>query len=129
MAPSKRKKSIGVPDIEKIVDTIARIPPKSVSSSDKEQRRKLDENLKMTVFGQDEAIDTLTTAIKLSRAGLSWGEKPIGSFLLSGPTGVGKTEVSRQLAKAMGVELIRFDMSEYMERHTVSRLIGAPPGY
>src|SRR5690625_7264138 len=83
----------------------------------------------MTVFGQDEAIDTLTTAIKLSRAGLSSEEKPIGSFLLSGPKGVGKTEVSRQLAKAMGVELIRFDMSEYMERHTVSRLIGAPPGY
>ncbi len=129
MAPSKRKKSIGVPDIEKIVAKIARIPPKSVSSSDKEQLRKLDENLKMTVFGQDEAIDTLTTAIKLSRAGLSSEEKPIGSFLLSGPTGVGKTEVSRQLAKAMGVELIRFDMSEYMERHTVSRLIGAPPGY
>src|SRR5690625_2924320 len=129
MAPSKRKKSIGVPDIEKIVAKIARIPPKSVSSSDKEQLRKLDENLKMTVFGQDEAIDTLTTAIKLSRAGLSSEEKPIGSFLLSGPTGVGKTEVSRQLAKAMGVELLRFDVSEYMERHTVSRLLGAPPGY
>jgi ATP-dependent Clp protease ATP-binding subunit ClpA len=129
LAPSKRKKSIGVPDIEKIVAKIARIPPKSVSSSDKEQLRKLDENLKMTVFGQDEAIDTLATAIKLSRAGLSSEEKPIGSFLFSGPTGVGKTEVSRQLAKSMGVELIRFDMSEYMERHTVSRLIGAPPGY
>ncbi|MDQ2075441.1 ATP-dependent Clp protease ATP-binding subunit ClpA [Marinimicrobium sp. ABcell2] len=129
LAPSKRKKSIGVPDIEKIVAKIARIPPKSVSASDKEQLRKLDENLKMTVFGQDEAIDTLATAIKLSRAGLSSDEKPIGSFLFSGPTGVGKTEVSRQLAKTMGVELIRFDMSEYMERHTVSRLIGAPPGY
>ena len=129
LAPSKRKKTIGVPDIEKVVAKIARIPPKSVSSSDKEQLRKLDDNLKMTVFGQDEAIDTLATAIKLSRAGLSSEEKPIGSFLLSGPTGVGKTEVSRQLAKAMGVELIRFDMSEYMERHTVSRLIGAPPGY
>ncbi len=129
LPPSKRKKTVGVTDIEKVVAKIARIPPKSVSSSDKEQLRKLDENLKMTVFGQDEAIDTLATAIKLSRAGLSSAEKPIGSFLFAGPTGVGKTEVSRQLAKCMGVELIRFDMSEYMERHTVSRLIGAPPGY
>ncbi|WP_027330817.1 ATP-dependent Clp protease ATP-binding subunit ClpA [Marinimicrobium agarilyticum] len=127
--PSKRKKTVGVSDIEAVVAKIARIPPKSVSSSDKEQLRKLDDNLKMTVFGQDEAIDTLSTAIKLSRAGLSSGEKPIGSFLFAGPTGVGKTEVSRQLAKCMGVELVRFDMSEYMERHTVSRLIGAPPGY
>ncbi len=127
--PSKRKKTVGVSDIEAVVAKIARIPPKSVSSSDKDQLRKLDDNLKMTVFGQDEAIDTLSTAIKLSRAGLSSGEKPIGSFLFAGPTGVGKTEVSRQLAKCMGVELIRFDMSEYMERHTVSRLIGAPPGY
>ncbi|HWV15132.1 MAG TPA: ATP-dependent Clp protease ATP-binding subunit ClpA [Cellvibrio sp.] len=126
---NKRKKTIGVTDVENVVAKIARIPPKSVSSSDKEQLRKLDQNLKMTVFGQDEAIDTLATAIKLSRAGLSTGEKPIGSFLFAGPTGVGKTEVSRQLAKAMGMELIRFDMSEYMERHTVSRLIGAPPGY
>jgi len=128
-APSKRKKTVGVPDVEKVVAKIARIPPKSVSSTDKEQLRKLDDNLKMTVFGQDEAIDTLSTAIKLSRAGLSSEEKPIGSFLFAGPTGVGKTEVSRQLAKCLGVELIRFDMSEYMERHTVSRLIGAPPGY
>ncbi len=128
-APSKRKKTVSVSDIEAVVAKIARIPPKSVSSSDKEQLRKLDDNLKMTVFGQDEAIDTLSTSIKLSRAGLSTGEKPIGSFLFAGPTGVGKTEVSRQLAKCMGVELIRFDMSEYMERHTVSRLIGAPPGY
>lgn len=127
--PSKRKKTIGVVDVENVVAKIARIPPKSVSSSDKEQLRKLDQNLKMTVFGQSEAIDTLATAIKLSRAGLSSGEKPIGSFLFSGPTGVGKTEVCRQLAKCMGMELIRFDMSEYMERHTVSRLIGAPPGY
>jgi ATP-dependent Clp protease ATP-binding subunit ClpA len=126
---SKRKKTIGVTDVENVVAKIARIPPKSVSSSDKEQLRKLDQNLKMTVFGQDAAIDTLATAIKLSRAGLGAAEKPIGSFLFSGPTGVGKTEVSRQLAKAMGMELIRFDMSEYMERHTVSRLIGAPPGY
>ena len=128
-SPSKRKKTVGVTDVEKVVAKIARIPPKSVSSTDKEQLRKLDANLKMTVFGQDEAIDTLATAIKLSRAGLNSVEKPIGSFLFAGPTGVGKTEVSRQLAKCLGVELIRFDMSEYMERHTVSRLIGAPPGY
>lgn len=128
-SPSKRKKTVGVGDVEAIVAKIARIPPKSVSSSDIEQLRKLDESLKMTVFGQDEAIDTLSTAIKLARAGLRSGEKPIGSFLFSGPTGVGKTEVSRQLANCLGVELLRFDMSEYMERHTVSRLIGAPPGY
>jgi ATP-dependent Clp protease ATP-binding subunit ClpA len=128
-SPSKRKKTIGVVDVENVVAKIARIPPKSVSSSDKEQLRKLDQNLKMTVFGQEEAINTLATAIKLSRAGLNAAEKPIGSFLFSGPTGVGKTEVCRQLAKCMGMELIRFDMSEYMERHTVSRLIGAPPGY
>ncbi|MCP8898170.1 ATP-dependent Clp protease ATP-binding subunit ClpA [Gilvimarinus xylanilyticus] len=127
--PSKRKKTVGVGDVEAIVAKIARIPPKSVSSNDLEQLRKLDDNLKMTVFGQNEAIDTLSTAIKLARAGLRNGDKPIGSFLFAGPTGVGKTEVSRQLAKCLGVELIRFDMSEYMERHTVSRLIGAPPGY
>ncbi|MDO3382059.1 ATP-dependent Clp protease ATP-binding subunit ClpA [Gilvimarinus algae] len=127
--PSKRKKTVGVGDVEAVVAKIARIPPKSVSSNDLEQLRKLDDNLKMTVFGQDEAIDTLSTAIKLARAGLRSGDKPIGSFLFAGPTGVGKTEVSRQLAKCLGVELIRFDMSEYMERHTVSRLIGAPPGY
>src|SRR5690554_1504713 len=127
--PSKRKKTVGVGDVEAIVAKIARIPPKSVSSSDLEQLRKLDDSLKMTVFGQDEAIDTLSTAIKLARAGLRSGDKPIGSFLFAGPTGVGKTEVSRQLAACLGVELIRFDMSEYMERHTVSRLIGAPPGY
>jgi ATP-dependent Clp protease ATP-binding subunit ClpA len=129
LPPSKRKKTIGVADVENVVAKIARIPPKSVSSSDKELLRKLDENLKMTVFGQNEAIDTLATAIKLSRAGLNSVEKPIGSFLFAGPTGVGKTEVCRQLAKCMGLELLRFDMSEYMERHTVSRLIGAPPGY
>ena len=127
--PSKRKKQLGVHDIENIVAKIARIPAKTISSTDKDQLRKLDSTLKMTVFGQDEGIDALTTAIKLSRAGLGAEEKPIGSFLFSGPTGVGKTELCRQLSKAMGVELIRFDMSEYMERHTVSRLIGAPPGY
>ncbi len=129
MPEGKRKKVIGVGDVENIIAKIARIPPKSVSSSDKEQLRKLDENLKMVVFGQDPAIDTLSTAIKLSRAGLNAVEKPIGSFLFAGPTGVGKTEVCKQLSKVMGIEFIRFDMSEYMERHTVSRLIGAPPGY
>ncbi len=127
--PSKRKKTVGVGDVEAVIAKIARIPPKSVSSSDTEQLRKLDSRLKMTVFGQDEAIDSLASAIKLSRAGLRSGEKPIGSFLFAGPTGVGKTEVTKQLAQSLGVELIRFDMSEYMERHTVSRLIGAPPGY
>ena len=127
--PSKRKKLIGVGDIESVVAKIARIPPKTVSSDDKEVLLKLEKNLQMVVFGQDKAISSLATSIKLARAGLRSGDKPIGSFLLSGPTGVGKTEVSRQLAKVLGVELIRFDMSEYMERHTVSRLIGAPPGY
>lgn len=126
---SKRKKLIQVSDMEKVVASIARIPPKHVSSSDVESLRNLESNLKMVVFGQNAAIETLATAIKLSRAGLNDVEKPIGSFLFSGPTGVGKTEVSRQLAKIMGIELLRFDMSEYMERHTVSRLIGAPPGY
>jgi len=126
---SKRKKLIQVTDMERVVAAIARIPPKHVSSSDVHALKSLESNLKMVVFGQDEAINTLATAIKLSRAGLNDGEKPIGSFLFSGPTGVGKTEVSRQLAKIMGIELLRFDMSEYMERHTVSRLIGAPPGY
>jgi ATP-dependent Clp protease ATP-binding subunit ClpA len=127
--PSKRKKQIGVADVEKMVAKIARIPPASVSHSDKATLRDLEKNLKMVIFGQDEAIDSLASAIKLSRAGLKEGEKPIGSFLFSGPTGVGKTEVCRQLARIMGVEMVRFDMSEYMERHTVSRLIGAPPGY
>jgi ATP-dependent Clp protease ATP-binding subunit ClpA len=126
---SKRKKLIQASDMEKVVAAIARIPPKHVSSSDVESLRNLEPNLKMVVFGQDKAIESLATAIKLSRAGLNDSEKPIGSFLFSGPTGVGKTEVSRQLAKIMGIELLRFDMSEYMERHTVSRLIGAPPGY
>ena len=114
---------------EQVVAAIARIPPKSVSSSDKELLFKLEDKLQMVVFGQDEAIQTLSTAIKMSRAGLSAPQKPIGSFLFAGPTGVGKTEVTRQLASVMGMELVRFDMSEYMERHTVSRLIGAPPGY
>ncbi len=126
---SRRKKQISAGDVEKMVAKIARIPPASVSSSDKEALRNLESNLKMVIFGQDEAIDSLASAMKLSRAGLKEGEKPIGSFLFSGPTGVGKTEVCRQLARIMGIELVRFDMSEYMERHTVSRLIGAPPGY
>ncbi|WP_413701632.1 ATP-dependent Clp protease ATP-binding subunit ClpA [Psychromonas sp. KJ10-10] len=126
---SKRKKTIGVIEIENIIAKIARIPKNSVSSSDKDQLAKLPERLKMTVFGQDEAIDHLTGAIHLNRSGLSDEFKPIGSFLFAGPTGVGKTEVTQQLAKAMGIELLRFDMSEYMEKHTVSRLIGAPPGY
>jgi len=126
---SKRKKTIGVTEIEEIVAKIARIPPKSVSANDKESLKNLERDLRMTVFGQDEAITALSAAIKLSRAGLKAPEKPIGCFMFSGPTGVGKTEVTRQLAKTLGIELIRFDMSEYMERHTVSRLIGAPPGY
>tara|TARA_R110001592_G_scaffold38609_1_gene127213 strand:+ start:49799 stop:52081 length:2283 start_codon:yes stop_codon:yes gene_type:complete len=129
VAPSKRKKVIGVGDIESVIAKIARIPPKSVSSDDKETLQKLEKNLQMVVFGQDQAITSLATSIKLARAGLKSGDKPIGSFLLAGPTGVGKTEVTRQLARVLGLELIRFDMSEYMERHTVSRLIGAPPGY
>lgn len=129
LSSSKRKKLISVADIEMIVSKIARIPAKSISSSDKLQLKNLEENLKMVVFGQNEAISALTTAIKLSRAGLRDGGKPIGSFLFAGPTGVGKTELSKQLSEVMGIELLRFDMSEYMERHTVSRLIGAPPGY
>lgn len=124
-----RKPEIEVTDVEAIVAKIARIPPKSVSASDKSQLAKLDTNLKMVVLGQDQAIDTLSSAIKLSRAGLKEPNKPVGCFLFAGPTGVGKTEVTAQLARIMGIELVRFDMSEYMERHTVSRLIGAPPGY
>jgi len=126
---SKRKKTIGVADIENIVAKMARIPPQSVSSSDKETLKNLDRNLKMLVFGQDQSIDALTSAIRLSRSGLANEEKPVGSFLFAGPTGVGKTEVTKQLAKCMDVEFIRFDMSEYVERHAISRLIGAPPGY
>ena len=127
--PSRRKKTVGAYEIEEIVAKVARIPPKTVSTSDREVLQHIERDLKMVVFGQDEAIATLATAIKMSRSGLGNNEKPIGSFLFAGPTGVGKTEVTRQLARVMGIELIRFDMSEYMERHTVSRLIGAPPGY
>lgn len=126
---SKRKKTIGVADIEYIVSKIARIPEQSVSRNDQTMLEQLDRNLKMVVFGQDEAIDNLTAAIRLSRSGLGPEHRPVGSFLFAGPTGVGKTEVTQQLAKAMGIKLLRFDMSEYMERHAVSRLIGAPPGY
>lgn len=126
---SKRTKTIGVSEIEEVVAKIARIPPKSVSTNDKEALRTLERDLKMTVFGQDEAITALSSAIKLSRAGLKAPEKPVGCFLFAGPTGVGKTEVTKQLAKILGIELVRFDMSEYMERYAVSRLIGAPPGY
>jgi ATP-dependent Clp protease ATP-binding subunit ClpA len=126
---NRRRKTVGVRDIEEIVAKIARIPPKNVSVQDKESLRNLDQDLKAVVFGQDRAIEVLSSAIKLSRAGLREVEKPIGNYLFSGPTGVGKTEVARQLARILGIELIRFDMSEYMERHTVSRLIGAPPGY
>ncbi|MBV1905977.1 MAG: ATP-dependent Clp protease ATP-binding subunit ClpA, partial [Pseudomonadales bacterium] len=129
VAPSKRKKSVGASDVEQVISKIARIPSAKVSVTDKEALRDLDGKLKMVVFGQNAAIETLSSAIKLSRAGLKSEEKPIGSFLFSGPTGVGKTEVCKQLANILGVELLRFDMSEYMERHTVSRLIGAPPGY
>lgn len=128
-AQSKRKKVVGVQDVESIVAKMARIPPKTVSSDDKALLANLERDLKMAVFGQDTAIEALSNSIKLSRAGLANPNRPIGSFLFAGPTGVGKTEVSRQLAITMGMELIRFDMSEYMERHTVSRLIGAPPGY
>ena len=125
----RRKKTISVRDIENVVAKIARIPPKTVSKDDKASLANLDGELKALVFGQDRAIDALATALKMSRAGLREPEKPIGSYLFSGPTGVGKTEVARQLASIMGMEMVRFDMSEYMERHTVSRLIGAPPGY
>lgn len=128
-AAVKGKKSITVKDIEAIIAKIARIPEKSVSSTDMDKLKTLARDLRMLVFGQDDAIDTLAAAIKMSRSGLGPQDKPIGSFMFAGPTGVGKTEVTRQLAKVMGIELIRFDMSEYMERHTVSRLIGAPPGY
>ena len=125
----KRRKTVTLKDVEEIVAKIARIPPKSVSTDDKETLRNLERDLRSMVFGQDKAIDALAAAIKLSRAGLREIEKPIGNYLFSGPTGVGKTEVARQLASTLGIELIRFDMSEYMERHSVSRLIGAPPGY
>jgi ATP-dependent Clp protease ATP-binding subunit ClpA len=126
---ASRKKTINVTDIEDIVAKIARIPPKSVSTSDMQTLRNLERDLKMVIFGQDKAVDQLTAAIKMARSGLRDDIKPIGSFMFAGPTGVGKTEVSKQLALRLGIELLRFDMSEYMERHTVSRLIGAPPGY
>ncbi len=125
----KRKKTIGIKDIEATIAKIARIPPKTVTRDDREVLANLERDLKTMVFGQDQAITALSSAIKLSRAGLREPEKPIGSYLFSGPTGVGKTEVARQLALTLGLELLRFDMSEYMERHSVSRLIGAPPGY
>ena len=126
---SRRRKTVGVTDIEHVIAQMARIPEKTVSASDKETLRTLERDLKMVVYGQDAAIETLAAAIKMSRSGLGNEHRPIGSFLFAGPTGVGKTEVTRQLARIMGQELVRFDMSEYMERHTVSRLIGAPPGY
>ena len=124
-----RETTVEVRHIEEVVARIARIPPKTVSSNDKETLRNLERNLKLVIFGQDKAVETLSAAIKMSRSGLGDERKPVGSFLFAGPTGVGKTEVTRQLAIALGIEFIRFDMSEYMERHTVSRLIGAPPGY
>jgi ATP-dependent Clp protease ATP-binding subunit ClpA len=127
--PSRRKKVITPKEIEAVVATMARIPPKSVSADDKATLEHLEADLKRVVFGQDLAIEKLASAIKLSRAGLREPDKPIGNYLFSGPTGVGKTEVARQLASVMGIPLQRFDMSEYMERHSVSRLIGAPPGY
>ena len=127
--PETREETVTVSQIEDVVARIARIPPKTVSSSDRDVLRNLERNLKLVIYGQDKAIDTLASAIKMSRSGLGDQHKPVGSFLFAGPTGVGKTEVTRQLALTLGVELIRFDMSEYMERHTVSRLIGAPPGY
>jgi ATP-dependent Clp protease ATP-binding subunit ClpA len=120
---------IDVEKIESIVAKMARIPPRSVSSSDRDLLKNLDRDLKLVIFGQDPAIDALSSAIKMARSGLREAEKPVGAYLFAGPTGVGKTEVTRQLALNLGIELIRFDMSEYMERHTVSRLIGAPPGY
>ena len=129
VAENKRKKTIGIKEIETTIASMARIPPKSVSKDDAEVLKHLEQTLKRVVFGQDKAIEALSASIKLARAGLREPEKPIGSYLFSGPTGVGKTEVAKQLAASLGVELIRFDMSEYMERHTVSRLIGAPPGY
>jgi len=126
---SKRKINIGVADIENIVAKLARIPSRQVSSDDKLQLKTLDDELKLGVFGQDDAVDSLSTAIKLSRSGLAAEDKPMGSFLFAGPTGVGKTEICKQLARIMGVKLLRFDMSEYMERHSISKLIGSPPGY
>ncbi len=129
VAESKRRKTIGVKDIEAVVAKIARIPPKNVTKDDAEVLKDLEKSLKRVVFGQDKAIEALSSAIKLARAGLREPEKPIGNYLFAGPTGVGKTEVAKQLADTLGVEMLRFDMSEYMEKHAISRLIGAPPGY
>ncbi|NBT91706.1 MAG: ATP-dependent Clp protease ATP-binding subunit ClpA [Betaproteobacteria bacterium] len=129
LAPSKRKKTISKTEVEEIVAKIARIPPANVSNDDRGKLKTLDRDLKSVVFGQDKALDVLASAVKMARSGLGRADKPIGSFLFSGPTGVGKTEAAKQLAYIMGIELLRFDMSEYMERHAVSRLIGAPPGY
>jgi ATP-dependent Clp protease ATP-binding subunit ClpA len=129
MADAERPDEIRPPLIEEVVSKMARIPPRSVSVSDRDKLANLETDLKRSIFGQDQAIDQITTAIKLSRAGLGHPDKPTGNFLFAGPTGVGKTELAKQLAKTLGVEFLRFDMSEYMEKHTVSRLIGAPPGY
>ena len=126
---SKQKKTVRTRDIEHVVATMAKIPPRTVSVSDRDRLETLDRDMKLLVFGQDAAIDTVVSAIRLARAGLGQPEKPVGCFLFAGPTGVGKTEVAKQLAAALGVEFLRFDMSEFMEKHTVSRLIGAPPGY
>ena len=120
---------VTVTAIENMVAKIARIPPRQISSSDRDSLKTLERDLKMVIFGQDEAIGSLSAAIKMARSGLNEDTRPVGSFLFAGPTGVGKTEVTRQLSMVLGIELVRFDMSEYMERHTVSRLIGAPPGY
>jgi ATP-dependent Clp protease ATP-binding subunit ClpA len=129
LSSDKKRKTVGEQDIQKVISQMAKIPEKSISTKDRVSLGKLEEDLKRVIFGQDTAIHKLSSSIMMSRAGLGNDEKPMGSFLFSGPTGVGKTEVSRQLGKLLGVELVRFDMSEYMERHTVSRLIGAPPGY
>jgi len=126
---AKRRKTVSVEDVEQIVARMARIPPKSVSHSDRDALRTLERDLNLVIYGQDDAVKGLAQAIKMARSGLAHPERPIGSFLFAGPTGVGKTEVTRQMARLLGIPLVRFDMSEYMERHTVSRLIGAPPGY
>ena len=129
VSPSRRKKVIGAKEIETTIASMAQIPPRSVSRDDRQALASLEDDLQRMVYGQDQAITALSSAIKLARAGLREPEKPVGNYLFSGPTGVGKTEVARQLADSLGIKLIRFDMSEYMERHSVSRLIGAPPGY